>query len=105
MFLCAVARPQAGWNGLIGIWPVAEDYVTQRPSVYREAGDPCDQREVAAAPEEHQILIQQDHVPPHVLVNDAEVLHAANSDGWKTLIACQPACAEPGSKYLRSRVL
>ncbi|ETM37504.1 hypothetical protein L914_15948 [Phytophthora nicotianae] len=38
LFLCAVARPRADWDGKIGLWPVVESYITQRNSVNRPAG-------------------------------------------------------------------
>ncbi|DBA01501.1 TPA: hypothetical protein N0F65_004851 [Lagenidium giganteum] len=38
MFLCAVARPRDDWDGKIGIWPLVEDYVTQRDNCNRPKG-------------------------------------------------------------------
>jgi hypothetical protein len=91
MFLCAVARPLDGFNGLIGIWPVVEPYATQRRSVHRDAGvtilkpDKMDReksREMMiekvipaikekwpTADGDMEILIQQDSAKPHVLPN------------------------------------
>nr|GME01584.1 Transposase, Tc1-like protein [Ipomoea batatas]GME17943.1 Transposase, Tc1-like protein [Ipomoea batatas]GME18569.1 Transposase, Tc1-like protein [Ipomoea batatas] len=118
MFLCAVARPRfdSGRNemfdGKIGIFPFIYKEAAKRRSKNREAGTlvtkPIESvnKEVTRKwlidyvlpairakwplSSSKSIFIQQDNARPHISVNDAEFLEAAQKDGFDIRLTCQP---------------
>ena len=114
MFMAAVARPQPGFDGKLGIWPFVEYGVAKRASKNRPKGAPIikpmaviDRNEVKKMIIEnvlpairekfpieskpHAIVIQQDNAKPHLLCSDPDLLEAAAVDGWSIKLANQPA--------------
>nr|GMC68321.1 Transposase, Tc1-like protein [Ipomoea batatas] len=118
MFLCAVARPRfdSGRNemfdGKIGIFPFIYKEAAKRRSKNREAGTlvtkPIESvnKEVTRKwlidyvlpairakwplSSSKSIFIQQDNARPHISVNDAKFLEAAQKDGFDIRLTCQP---------------
>ncbi|KAF4148242.1 putative DDE-like endonuclease [Phytophthora infestans] len=72
------------------MWPIVEEYVTQRSSVKRPAGV-IELKPVKMTREISPIKIQQDNVRSHVHANDPVVVAAGTSDGWNICLTNQPA--------------
>ncbi|XP_057770858.1 uncharacterized protein LOC130990650 [Salvia miltiorrhiza] len=120
MFMCAVTRPQFSadgqelFDGKIGIFPFITVEATKRKSKNRAKGvlevkpiqsitkeviKECIIKQVIPAikekwPKSYQlkhIIIQQDNAKPHFNKDDPDFIVAANSDGFKIELVCQPA--------------
>ncbi|XP_042032594.1 uncharacterized protein LOC121779336 [Salvia splendens] len=118
MFLCAVGRPHFGPNGetlfdgKLGIFPFTEMVPAQRNSKNRPRGT-LETKPIPAVtqavtrewlinkiiPAIHskwptsaskEIYIQQDNAKPHISTTDPEFEEAANSNGFKIQLICQP---------------
>ncbi|KAL6575383.1 hypothetical protein OROMI_012668 [Orobanche minor] len=117
MFLAAVARPRFDsftnehFNGKIGIWPFVANDPAKWSSRNRAAGTMEPKpvlsvtkkvilswvekvlpaiKEKLPRSSSRSIFIQQDNARPHLDVNDAEFVEAAQSDGFDIRLYCQP---------------
>ncbi|XP_047961814.1 uncharacterized protein LOC125206616 [Salvia hispanica] len=119
MFMCAVSRPhfgmdgQATYDGKVGIFPFTEVLPAQRKSKNRPRGT-METKAIHSVTKEvmrdclinkiipaikakwpvwasKDIYIQQDNATPHITAMDPDFQAAANSDGFKIQLICQPA--------------
>ncbi|GMF36685.1 unnamed protein product [Phytophthora fragariaefolia] len=120
MFLTAIARPRwdphrkTEFDGKLGLWPFAEDYITKRKSKNRPAGTKLKKNIESVNSEVYKhfllefvfaairkkwprgdrgriIYVQQDNATPHVSPRDPDILREAKSDGWDIRLIFQPA--------------
>ncbi|XP_050233452.1 uncharacterized protein LOC126681939 [Mercurialis annua] len=118
MFLAAVSRPQVdkesgmSFDGKIGIWPFVFQEAAKRNSRNRRAGT-METKPLLSVTKEtirsfliekllpaikekwppfcsKTIMIQQDNAKPHLDINDFAFTTAANTDGFKISLYCQP---------------
>ncbi|XP_057250640.1 uncharacterized protein LOC125497841 [Beta vulgaris subsp. vulgaris] len=119
MFMGGIGRPLFStggvmpWDGKIGIYAFTEDVAAQRTSVNRDRGT-VQTKAIQSITKEvirqkiitelipaikakwptfatKTIWIQQDNARPHIAIDDAQFLEAANSDGFDMHLICQPA--------------
>ncbi|XP_057793339.1 uncharacterized protein LOC131009959 [Salvia miltiorrhiza] len=98
MFMCAVSRPQYSadgqelFDGKIGIFPFTTVEPTKRKSKNRANGV-LEVKPIQSITKEvtKECIIKQDNARPHFKKDDPNFIAAANSDGFKIDLVCQPA--------------
>ncbi|ETM30911.1 hypothetical protein L914_21421, partial [Phytophthora nicotianae] len=105
---------KTNFNGKLGLWPFAEEYVAQRSSQYRPKGTILQRNieSVDTAVYKHLLLtcvfsanrekwprddrgkiiyMQQDNASPHILPDDEDVVREGQQKGWDIRLIFQPA--------------
>jgi hypothetical protein len=110
MFLCAVARPRADFDGKIGIWSFTSTEQALRRSKNHNKGDDVIKtvnvdkdryremlldRVLPAIFEkfpdsEASIVVQQDNAGPHISPDDDDFLEMVQQSGWNISLKFQP---------------